>query len=199
MYAVIKTGGRQAKVREGDVLDVERLRAEGEVEFDAVLVVGDDGSVISDRDQLAKSAVKARVLGESRGKKVDVFHYRNKSGYRKSAGHRQTYTTVEITEISAPGAKKATAKKAPAKKSESDKTSTAKAPAEVGEDAPEIVAEAAGEEPVAEKPPIKKASAKKQAASTKPAATEAEASEPAAENDTGTGEQPATDESEGDE
>ena len=110
MYAVIKTGGRQAKVREGDVLDVQRLRSEGEVSFEPVLVVGDDGSVVSGRDDLAKASVKAQVIGENRGKKVDVFHYRNKSGYRKSAGHRQTYTRVEITEISAPGLKKAAAK-----------------------------------------------------------------------------------------
>ena len=57
--------------------------------------------------------VKAKVLGEVRGKKVDVFHYRNKSGYRKSAGHRQTYTTVEITKIPK-SARKAAAKKAEA-------------------------------------------------------------------------------------
>ncbi|MEE9472730.1 MAG: 50S ribosomal protein L21, partial [Acidimicrobiia bacterium] len=92
MYAVIKTGGRQAKVREGDVLDVQRLRSDGEVTFEAILVVGDDGSILSGRDDLAKASVKAQVIGENRGKKVDVFHYRNKSGYRKSAGHRQTYT-----------------------------------------------------------------------------------------------------------
>ena len=99
MYAVIKTGGRQAKVEEGDVLQVERLRATGEVEFEPVLIAIDDDKIITDRDRLAKMAVKAKVVGEVRGKKVDVFHYRNKSGYRKSAGHRQTYTTVEITKI----------------------------------------------------------------------------------------------------
>ena len=120
MYAVIKTGGRQAKVQEGDFLQVERLRATDEVEFVPVLIAGDDGKVITDRDRLAKMAVKAKVVGEVRGKKVDVFHYRNKSGYRKSAGHRQTYTTVEITKIPK------TARKAAAKKSD-DKPAAEKA------------------------------------------------------------------------
>lgn len=120
MYAVIKTGGRQAKVQEGDFLQVERLRATDEVEFVPVLIAGDDGKIITDRDRLAKMAVKAKVVGEVRGKKVDVFHYRNKSGYRKSAGHRQTYTTVEITKIPK------TARKAAAKKSD-DKPAAEKA------------------------------------------------------------------------
>ena len=153
MYAVIKTGGRQAKVREGDVLDVQRLRSEGEVSFEPVLVVGDDGSVVSGRDDLAKASVKAQVIGENRGKKVDVFHYRNKSGYRKSAGHRQTYTRVEITEISAPGLKKAGAK-------------TKKA-------ADEPAADEAAEKPAADKakPAAEKAADKK--AGAKPEAAEA--------------------------
>jgi large subunit ribosomal protein L21 len=80
MYAVIKTGGRQAKVQEGDLLQVERLRATDEVEFEPVLIAIDDDKIITDRDRLAKMAVKAKVVGEVRGKKVDVFHYRNKSG-----------------------------------------------------------------------------------------------------------------------
>ena len=156
MYAVIKTGGRQAKVREGDVLDVQRLRSDGEVTFEAILVVGDDGSILSGRDDLAKASVKAQVIGENRGKKVDVFHYRNKSGYRKSAGHRQTYTRVEITEISAPGLK-APAKKKPATKPTAEKEAAAKpAPKKAPAKAP------------AKKAAAKKAVAKKAAA--KPAA-----------------------------
>lgn len=127
MYAVIKTGGRQAKVQEGDVLQVERLRTSGEVTFQPVLIAADDGTVITDREALADLSVKGRVLGEVRGKKVDVFHYRNKSGYRKSAGHRQTYTSVEITEI--PGA----GKKPAAKKPAAEKPA-AKKPASNGED-----------------------------------------------------------------
>ena len=123
MYAVIKTGGRQAKVEEGDVLQVERLRASGEVEFEPVLIAGDDGKIITDRDRLAKMMVKGKVLGEVRGKKVDVFHYRNKSGYRKSAGHRQTYTSVEITKIPK-SARKAASKKAAEKAPAEDAATT---------------------------------------------------------------------------
>lgn len=151
MYAVIKTGGRQAKVQEGDVLQVEKLRASGEVSFEPVLIAGDDGSVITDREALAKMLVKGKVLGEVRGKKVDVFHYRNKSGYRKSAGHRQTYTSVEITEI--PGA----AKKASAKKAETAE----KAP--VAKQAPAAEKADVTEEPAIEKPAAKKPAADKNA------------------------------------
>lgn len=133
MYAVIKTGGRQAKVQEGDVLQVERIRDEGDVTFESILISGDDGTVITDRDALAKMPVKGKVLGEIRGKKVDVFHYRNKSGYRKSAGHRQTYTTIEITEIPGAPKKKAAAKKADkpaAKEKAAEKKPAAKETAE---------------------------------------------------------------------
>ncbi len=161
MYAVIKTGGRQAKVQEGDVLQVERMRAEGEVSFEPVLIADDDGSVITDRSALAKMLVKAKVLGETRGKKVDVFHYRNKSGYRKSAGHRQTYTTVEITEI--PAAKKVAAKK-PAPKKASEESAIEKKAA--GESAEKPVASkkpAAEKEAPAEKPVAKNPAAKKPA------------------------------------
>ena len=150
MYAVIKTGGRQAKVQEGDVLQVERMRAAGDVTFESVLIAGDDGTVITDRDALATMPVKGKVLGEIRGKKVDVFHYRNKSGYRKSAGHRQTYTTVEITEIPGAPKKKAAAKKKTAAK-KADKPATDKKPA---------AEKAAAKKPAAKKPAAKKETTK---------------------------------------
>ena len=150
MYAVIKTGGRQAKVQEGDVLQVERMRAAGDVTFESVLIAGDDGTVITDRDALATMPVKGKVLGEIRGKKVDVFHYRNKSGYRKSAGHRQTYTTVEITEIPGAPKKKAAAKKKTAAK-KADKPATDKKPA---------AEKAAAKKPAAKKPADKKETTK---------------------------------------
>jgi large subunit ribosomal protein L21 len=129
MYAVIRTGGKQARVQEGDVIDVERLRGGEEVSFQALLIVGDDGTVVSDKDALAKATVEGKVTGEHRGRKVEVFHFRNKSGYRKTQGHRQTYSQVEITKIDAPGvAKSAPAKKAPAQKPPA-KTPAAKQPA----------------------------------------------------------------------
>ncbi|NNF87922.1 MAG: 50S ribosomal protein L21 [Acidimicrobiia bacterium] len=153
MYAVIKTGGRQAKVQEGDVLQVERMRAAGDVTFESILISGDDGTVITDRDALAKMPVKGKVLGEIRGKKVDVFHYRNKSGYRKSAGHRQTYTTVEITEIPGAPKKKAAAKKAD--KPKADKPKAEKKPA-----AKKPAAKKADEPKAEKKPAAKKSTAK---------------------------------------
>ncbi len=159
MYAVIKTGGRQAKVQEGDVLQVERMRVSGDVSFEAVLIAADDGTVITDRAALAKMAVKGKVLGEVRGKKVDVFHFRNKSGYRKSAGHRQTYTSVEITEIPGaakkPAAKKpAVAKKPAAAKPTAAKPAAAKKPAAKKTTATEPAAEQPGaaKKPAAKKP-----------------------------------------------
>jgi large subunit ribosomal protein L21 len=107
MYAIIRTGGKQAKVREGDVIDVERLRAEGEVSFTPLLVVDDAGGVFSQREVLKGARVVARIVGESAGPKVDLFKYKSKTGYRRHAGHRQRYTTLEVIRIDAPeGAKR---------------------------------------------------------------------------------------------
>ncbi|MCP3977486.1 MAG: 50S ribosomal protein L21 [bacterium] len=111
MYAIIRAGGKQAKVREGDVIDVERIKESGEeITFTPLLLVAEDGSVVSDRASLDKAKVEAKVLGESRGEKIDIFKYKNKTGYRRRQGHRQTYTRIEVTKISGPK-KKAAAKK----------------------------------------------------------------------------------------
>jgi large subunit ribosomal protein L21 len=100
MYAIIRAGGKQAKVSEGDVIAIERIKsADAEVTFTPLLVVQDDGTVISERDALGKTKVVAEVLGESRGDKVEVFKYKNKTGYRRRQGHRQTYTTIQVTAI----------------------------------------------------------------------------------------------------
>ncbi len=115
MYAIIRAGGKQAKVREGDVIDVERVKEAGdEISFTPLLLVADDGTVVSDRAALEKSSVSAKVVGESRGEKIDIFKYKNKTGYRRRQGHRQTYTRLEVTKINGP--KKAAAKKAAADK-----------------------------------------------------------------------------------
>jgi large subunit ribosomal protein L21 len=114
MYAIIRAGGKQAKVHEGDVLDVERIKHGDEaVTFTPLLIVHDDGTVISDRDQLANVKVTAQVLGESRGEKIDIFKYKNKTGYRRHQGHRQTYSRIQVTKIDVPGAKKKAAAKRP--------------------------------------------------------------------------------------
>ena len=116
MYAIIRAGGKQAKVHSGDVIDIERIKTDGEkLTFEPLLVVDDDGNAVSDRAALAKASVTAKVLGESAGPKIDIFKYKNKSGYRRRQGHRQKYTRIEITGIKLPAAAK---KKAAAKKSE---------------------------------------------------------------------------------
>jgi large subunit ribosomal protein L21 len=117
MYAIIRAGGKQAKVQEGDVIDVERIKADGEVAFTPLLIVNDDGSVISDRDALDKLTVMTEVVGASTGPKIDIFKYKNKTGYRRRAGHRQKYTRLEVKKIELPAAKKKAAKKKAAKKS----------------------------------------------------------------------------------
>jgi large subunit ribosomal protein L21 len=116
MYAIIRTGGKQAKVQSGDVIEIERIKADDDkLTFEPLLVVDDDGNAVSDRSALAKASVTAKVLGESAGPKVDIFKYKNKSGYRRRQGHRQKYTRIEITGIKLPAAAK---KKPAAKKKE---------------------------------------------------------------------------------
>ena len=100
MYAVISTGGKQAKVSEGQRLDVELLGAEvgADLAFTPVLVV-DGATVVAEASELAGASVAARVVGEAKGPKVRGFTYKNKSNQRKRWGHRQHYTTIEITGI----------------------------------------------------------------------------------------------------
>jgi large subunit ribosomal protein L21 len=100
VYAVIKTGGKQERVVEGQTLAVELLgSAEGsEVTFAPVLLV--DGDTVLAGPGVAGSLVAARVVGETKGPKIHGFTYKNKSRGRKQWGHRQHYTTIEITGIS---------------------------------------------------------------------------------------------------
>ena len=125
MYAIIRAGGKQAKVQEGEVLDVERVKSDGEVTFTPLLIVQDDGTVISDRDALDKLTVTTEVVGGSTGPKIDIFKYKAKTGYRRRAGHRQKYTQLLVKKIELPGAKKKAAKKESVK----DELTAEKAPA----------------------------------------------------------------------
>ena len=97
MYAVIKTGGKQYRVEEGQRLDVEALDVD-EVALTPILVVDGD-SVLATPAQLSGSSVVARVVGEAKGPKIDGFTYKNKSNNRRRWGHRQSYATIEITSI----------------------------------------------------------------------------------------------------
>jgi len=100
MYAVIRTGGKQARVEQGQRVDVELLgKGEGEeVLFTPVLLVDGD-NVVATTSDLAKASVTARVVGEAKGPKIRGFTYKNKSNQRRSWGHRQHYSTIEITGI----------------------------------------------------------------------------------------------------
>jgi len=100
VYAVIKTGGKQYRVQEGERLDVERLNADGdEVSFVPVLLV-DGENVTAAAGDLAGASVAARIVGEAAGPKIRGFTYKNKTNQRRRWGHRQHYTTIEITGIS---------------------------------------------------------------------------------------------------
>jgi len=99
MYAVIKTGGKQEKVKVGDVIEVEKIVHEGQtITFHPLLVVDDDGTTHAGA-AAAKAVVTAAPLGEKKGEKVKIFKYRPKSGYARRGGHRQLLTLLEITEV----------------------------------------------------------------------------------------------------
>jgi len=102
MYAVIKTGGKQYRVKEGDVLKVEMLPIPvgEEISFVEVLMVGDGDSVQCGTPLIANAAVKAEVLEQGRHKKIKIIKFRRRKHHMKQMGHRQYYTQVKITAIS---------------------------------------------------------------------------------------------------
>jgi large subunit ribosomal protein L21 len=129
VYAIVRCGGRQEKASVDDVLTVDKLAGEigSSVTLPAVLVI-DDGKVISDPAEVGGYQVTAEILGAASGPKISMIHYKNKTGYRRRLGHRQKYTQVKITGISAAqgsAAKSGTAKARTAKASTA-KASTAK-------------------------------------------------------------------------
>jgi large subunit ribosomal protein L21 len=156
MYAVIRAGGKQYRVAPGDVIRVEKLaddqRQDGNVQFsDVLLVSGAEGE--ANRPQ-SEASVTGRVLGEGRGDKVLVFHYKRKKQYKKMFGHRQPFTAVRITEI-AFGGQRFTAPEEPERKPRPKK---AKPEAEAGEETESVRPQAKTASP------SRKAKAKKSAA-----------------------------------
>lgn len=103
MYAVIKTGGKQYRVTSGDKLKVEKLTADvgAEITFDQVLMVADGDNVKAGTPLVAGAAVKATVVSHGKGDKVRIFKMKRRKHYRKTQGHRQHYTEVQISGISA--------------------------------------------------------------------------------------------------
>jgi large subunit ribosomal protein L21 len=159
MYAVIRAGGRQQRVKAGDVIQVDFMKVDPgtAVEFTPLLVVDEDGKAHVGKD-LAKAKVVARLLGDTKAEKIKVFRYQPKSGYHRMQGHRQPQTVLEVEEVALspdrverkaepapakkpdekPSAKKPAAKKSAAKKSAAKKSAAAEAPdTEIKPDEPE--------------------------------------------------------------
>jgi large subunit ribosomal protein L21 len=100
VYAIVRSGGRQHKVSVGDVIEVDRLDGEvgSDITMPALLLV-DGATVTTDADALAGVTVTAEVLGATKGPKIDILRYKNKTGYRRRLGHRQRHTQVRVTDI----------------------------------------------------------------------------------------------------
>ena len=102
MYAIIQTGGKQYRVQQGDVIFVEKLdlAQDATVDFDVLLLGREDGVTVG-KPLVPGAKVNAKVLGQVKGEKIIVFKYKSKKNYRRKQGHRQPYTTLEITGITA--------------------------------------------------------------------------------------------------
>ncbi len=99
MYAIVATGGKQYRVKEGQQIKVERLGEPGaDVDLRPVLLVDGD-QVLATPTELDGASVTARIVEETKGKKIDGFTYKSKTNNRRRFGHRQTYATIEITGI----------------------------------------------------------------------------------------------------
>lgn len=103
MYAVIKTGGKQYKVSQGDIVFIEKLNAEADttVEFDEVVAVSDDNGLVIGTPVVAGAKVTAKVIKNGKSKKITVFTYKSKKNEKRKLGHRQPYTKVQIESIKA--------------------------------------------------------------------------------------------------
>ncbi len=101
MYAVISTGGRQYRVKQGDELRVEKLPGNpgDEIEFDKVLLVGEGADITLGTPYIPSARVKAAIVKQGRGKKIVVFKFKRRKASRKKTGHRQDYTGVRILSI----------------------------------------------------------------------------------------------------
>ena len=161
MYAVIKTGGKQYRVREGDVLRVEKLDGEqgASVQFDEVLMVGEGDDVKVGTPFVSGTQVSATVIAQGRSDKIKVVKFKRRKNYLRQKGHRQAYTEVEITGIGAAG-KPAAKPKAEAEKPKSEPKSEAKTPSKAGD-------KPATKKKAKAKPTTKKKTAKKPATKKK--------------------------------
>jgi len=159
MYAVFRTGGKQYRATEGDVLRLEKIDAEegASVDFDDVLLIGEGSDIKVGNPVIAGGSVSAKVLRQGKSRKVPVVKFKRRQNYLRQGTHRQFFTEVEITGIKASGARKAAPKKdeAAVEKAAPKKVATKKA----------ATKKAASKKPAAgDKPATKKKAAKKKAA-----------------------------------
>jgi large subunit ribosomal protein L21 len=142
VYAVIKTGGKQYKVRVGETIDVEKLAAEegAQVRLDQVLLAANDGAIAYGHPVIEGAAVTARVARQYKGPKLIVFRYKSKSRYRRRTGHRRQLTQLTIQTIEVPGWDTVTAPSSPAPAAEDVPT----APESRGERTPASAVEDTG-------------------------------------------------------
>ncbi|MCG8504055.1 MAG: 50S ribosomal protein L21 [Sphingomonadales bacterium] len=194
MYAVVKTGGKQYKVAENDILTVERIPGEAgsAVVLDEVLAVDDGKTAKIGAPTVAGTVVSAEIVEQKRGDKIIVFKKKRRQGYRRTQGHRQELTVLKITGIGAgkkPAAQKTAAQKPaakkPAAKTAAAATTAAKAPTKKPAAKPATKTTAAkkatpAKPAAAKKPAAKTAAAAKTTAAKKPAAKKAPAKKPAA-------------------
>ena len=168
MYAVFRTGGKQYRAAKGDVLRLEKIEADegATIQFDDVLLIGEGSDIQVGTPLISGSSVSGKVLRQGKSKKVTVVKFKRRQNYLRQGSHRQFFTEVEITDISAKGAKKA-------------------APKQDADDKP--AARKAGKKKAARKPAARKTASKKaatkKAATKKPAAKKKAAKKTAAKKD----------------
>ena len=167
MYAIVKTGGKQVKVSQGDKLRVEHLEgtAGDKISLNQVLLVGDKDKVTVGTPLIDGATVDAEIVDQIRDNKVVVFKKKRRQGYRRTKGHRQQLTVLEVTSINASGGKKpaaGNASKSTTAKSTAAKPTAAKATAEKKAPAKKTAAKKpAAKKTAAKKPAAKKTTAKK--------------------------------------
>jgi large subunit ribosomal protein L21 len=164
MYAVIRVGGKQERVRPGDVIEVEFMKVDpgSSVEFEPIVVFDDDGKAHVGKD-LSKAKVVAKLVGDKKGDKIKVFKYRPKSGYRRTQGHRQLLTLLEIEEVGLSPGKKSTREETAAKPEEEPaaKKAARKVPAKKATKKPATKRATTTRKPAAKKTTAKKSTARK--------------------------------------
>ncbi len=183
MYAIVKTGGKQYRVEEGQSLLVERLREDDGAKIALLPLLFVDGENVVDGDGLSRVKVEARVVGHERGPKLRVVKFKPKRGYKRRTGHRQELTRLEVTSLKLASGR-ASAKAEPKPVAADPKASAAKAKPEGAKAKPEgASAKAGGAAAKAEGAPAKAGGAAAKAeggAATKAAGGKAEGEKPAA-------------------